>query len=54
VIYFLAEAKHEPLILEKDKTGITEAKWFPLDEIEDLKMYSDIKSIIKLGLEKIN
>jgi hypothetical protein len=26
VIYFLAEAKHEPLILEKDKTGITEAK----------------------------
>ncbi|MEI6352392.1 MAG: transcription antitermination factor NusB [Candidatus Nomurabacteria bacterium] len=54
VYYFLAEAKHEPLVLEKENTGLTEAKWFSLDQIEELKTYDDIKPIIAAGLEKIN
>jgi N utilization substance protein B len=54
VSYFLAESSHEPLVLEKENTGLTEAKWFSLDQIEDLKTYDDIKPIIALGLEKIN
>ncbi|MBP9766031.1 MAG: transcription antitermination factor NusB [Candidatus Pacebacteria bacterium] len=54
VSYFLSEAKHEPLILEKENTGLLEAKWFSLDQIEDLTLYDDIKPIIAIGLEKIN
>jgi len=53
VIYLLAEGKHEALKPEVEKSGILEAKWFALDEIENLKMYNDIKPILKLGLEKI-
>lgn len=54
VYYFLAEAKHQPLILEKENTGLVEAKWFGLDQIEDLKLYDDIKPILAIGIEKIN
>jgi N utilization substance protein B len=54
VSYFLAEASHEPLVLEKENTGLTEAKWFSLDQIDGLKIYDDIKPIIASGLEKIN
>ena len=54
VSYFLAESSHEPLVLEKENTGLTEAKWFSLDQIDGLKIYDDIKPIIALGLEKIN
>ena len=53
VTYFLVEGQHEPLKPEAEKAGILEAKWFALDEIENLKMYNDIKPILKLGLEKI-
>lgn len=54
VYYFLAETKHEPLVLEKENTGLVEAKWFALDQIEDLKLYDDVKPIIAIGIEKIN
>lgn len=53
VHYFLAEGKYEPLKLEEENTGLTEAKWFSLDQIEGLKIYDDIKPIIALGIEKI-
>ena len=53
VHYFLAEAKYEPLKMEKDSTGITEVKWFSLDQIENLKIYDDIKSIIAIAVNKI-
>ncbi len=54
VYYFLAEGKHEPLKLEEGSTGLVEAKWFALDQIEDLKLYDDIKPILAIGIEKIN
>lgn len=54
VYYFLAETKHEPLTLEKENTGLVEAKWFALDQVEDLKLYDDIKPILAIGIEKIN
>lgn len=53
VHYFLAEGKHEPLRLEEENTGLVEAKWFSLDQIEDLNIYEDIKPIIAGGIEKI-
>ena len=54
VYYFLAETKHEPLTLEKENTGLVEAKWFALDQIENLNLYDDVKPIIAIGIEKIN
>lgn len=54
VHYFLAEGKHEPLRLEEENTGLIEAKWFSLDQIEDLNIYDDMKPIIALGVEKID
>lgn len=54
VSYFLAESKHEPLKLQEDNTGLVEAKWFSLDQIEGLKIYDDIKSIIAIGVDKVS
>lgn len=47
VNYFLAEAA-EPnsLKLAEGKGGLTDAKWFPLAEIAELKMYHDILPIV--------
>ena len=50
VIYYLAESDHTPLILEK-KGGLDDAKWFPEHEVMALRMYDDIKPLIKKGLE---
>ena len=50
---FLAESKYEPLKLEENNTGLIEAKMVSLDQVEDLKIYEDIKPIIALGIEKI-
>ncbi len=38
---------------EEGNTGLTEVKWFAIDQIEDLKVYDDIKPIIAIGIEKI-
>ena len=53
VTYFLAEGKHLPLQLNPEDTGITEVKWFSLEEVENLKMYDDIKPILEIGIKKI-
>ena len=46
VTYYLAQAKHAPLILEK-KGGLDEARWFLLKEASGLRMYDDIKPLIE-------
>lgn len=45
VSYFLAEAPHQELVLGPSG-GLNDAKWFPLDEVADLKMYDDIVPLI--------
>lgn len=50
VTYYLAESEFTPLILEK-KGGLDEAKWFEESEVYGLRMYDDIKPLIKKGLE---
>ncbi len=50
VVYYLAEANYAPLILEK-KGGLDEAKWFEEREVLNLRIYDDIKPLIKKGLE---
>lgn len=50
VVYYLAESEYTPLVLEK-KGGLDEAKWFEEHEALNLRMYDDIKPLIKKGLE---
>lgn len=50
VSYYLAQAKHVPLQLEK-KTGLDDARWFSVSEIEELRIYDDIKPLIGKALE---
>lgn len=43
VTYYLAETKDEGEIkLAEEKGGLTDARWFPLREIADLRMYDDV------------
>lgn len=45
VNYFLASTKDKELKL-KETGGLDDARWFNVEEIADLKMYDDIRSII--------
>lgn len=53
VYYFLAETKNAELELVSSG-GLTEARWFTLDEIAGLKIYDDILPIISRGIALIN
>ena len=50
VSYYVAKASHIPLNLEK-KTGLDDAKWFDVKNIEELRMYDDIKPLIARALD---
>jgi len=54
VVYYLAEAEYVPLKLEPGKGGLDEVKWFPAEEVLDLKIYDDILPIIAKSLEKLS
>lgn len=45
VVYFLAEAKFEEIVLEKTG-GLDDAKWFKITDVVDLNIYNDIMSIV--------
>jgi N utilization substance protein B len=53
VTYFLARAEYKDLILEKDNGGLDEARWFRLNELEDLKTYGDILPFITKAISLI-
>ena len=53
VVYFLAEGKFGGLKLENNSGGLDDARWFPLDQIENLNIYDDILPIITKGISKI-
>lgn len=52
VIYYLAQAQHTPLILEK-KGGLDDVRWVSSLDVESMKMYHDILPIIKKGIDLI-
>ena len=52
VSYYLAETPDETLKLESSG-GLDDARWFGLDEIEQLKMYDDIKPILQKAFSAI-
>jgi N utilization substance protein B len=53
VTYFLAKAEYKDLTLEKDNGGLDEARWFRLNELEDLKTYGDILPFITKAISLI-
>lgn len=53
VCYFLAEAQYKPLVLEAEKGGLDDARWFKLQDIVDLNIYDDILPIITKGVNHL-
>ncbi len=53
VTYFVAKSPFEPLKVSEEKSGLTDAQWFSLDEIKDLPMYDDITPIVKKAVTQI-
>jgi len=55
VTYFLAEAKNaQDIKLEEGKGGLSEAKWFPLAAVAELKMYDDILPIVTKAIKLLS
>jgi N utilization substance protein B len=54
VIYFLAKADYKELVLEKDNGGLDEARWFRLNELQDIKTYGDILPFITKAVSLIS
>ncbi|MEK7587044.1 MAG: transcription antitermination factor NusB [Patescibacteria group bacterium] len=58
VHYYLAEVKDKNQLKLTKQEGLNDTKWFPLEEIPDLRMYDDIVPIVtravKLLLDKGN
>lgn len=53
VTYFLAETKSPSEIRLVKKGGLNDARWFPLSEVADLKIYDDILPIITKAIKII-
>jgi ADP-ribose pyrophosphatase YjhB (NUDIX family) len=49
VRYYLAKSEFLPLELEQ-KGGLDDARWFTITSVDTLKIYEDIRPIIKKGL----
>ena len=52
VIYYLASAPYQELVLG-ETGGLDDARWFPLSEIPQLRIYDDILPIITKGITLI-
>jgi N utilization substance protein B len=53
VAYFMAEIKEGEEINLKESGGLTEAKWFNLEEIADLRVYDDITPFITKAVKML-
>ena len=53
VVYFLARADFEPLVLQQGKCGLDDAKWFRLQDIIDLNFYDDMLPIVTVAVQKL-
>lgn len=53
VTYFLASTKDEKIKL-KETGGLDGAGWFKMNELVDLKIYDDIRSILAKGIKKLS
>lgn len=51
VAFFLAESDYVDLTLEKDNGGLNDAKWFPIDDVPNLKMYDNMVPLLTKAIE---
>ncbi len=51
VTFFLAEASYGELTLHNKSGGLDDAKWFPLDEITNLKMYENMIPLLSKAVQ---
>ncbi len=51
VVFFLAESIYQELKLEENNGGLDDAKWFPLEEVVNLKMYDNMIPLLTKAIE---
>lgn len=51
VAFFLAESEYKDLVLEKGTGGLDDARWFPLAEVPNLKMYDNMIPLLTKSIE---
>jgi N utilization substance protein B len=51
VVFFLAESEYVDIVLEKGTGGLDDARWFPLNEIPNLKMYDNMIPLLTKAIE---
>jgi transcription antitermination protein NusB len=51
VTFFLAEASYGDLVLCNHSGGLDDARWFPLEEIANLKMYENMVPLLTKAIE---
>lgn len=54
VVFFLAESEYKDIVLEKGTGGLDDARWFPLNEIPNLKMYDNMIPLLTKTIEILN
>ncbi len=51
VVFFLAESSYQDLKLEEGNGGLDDAKWFPMEEVANLKMYDNMIPLLTKAIE---
>jgi len=51
VVFFLGESEYTDITLEKGTGGLDDAKWFPIEEIANLKMYDNMIPLLTKAIE---
>ncbi|MEK7552729.1 MAG: transcription antitermination factor NusB [Patescibacteria group bacterium] len=54
VSYFLAQAHDENELRLNKNQGLDDARWFPLEEILELKIYDDVLPIVTRAIKKLS
>ena len=51
VAFFLGEAQYQDLVLEKGTGGLDDARWFPIEEVSELKIYDNMVPLLTKSIE---
>jgi N utilization substance protein B len=51
VVFFLAEADYQDLVLDKDCGGLDDARWFKMEEVANLKIYDNMVPLLTKAVE---
>lgn len=54
VVFFLGESEYKDIVLEKGTGGLDDARWFPLSEVPNLKMYDNMIPLLTKAIEILN